>query len=100
MVRGARYRARIKGLPFNIDKSDVVIPDVCPVLGIPLFTSHGKHTDNSPSLDRVVPSLGYVKGNVVVISNLANTIKTNATWDQIALVALWLKGMSVEKTVN
>ena len=47
--------------------------------------------DNSPTLDRIIPERGYVKGNVVVISALANRIKTNANVRQIELVAEWLR---------
>jgi uncharacterized protein YejL (UPF0352 family) len=45
--------------------------------------------DGSPQLDRLVPELGYVVGNVAVISRLANTIKSNATPQQIRAVADW-----------
>ena len=44
----------------------------------------------SPTLDRIVPSLGYVPGNVVVISHKANSIKSNATAAEIRAVADWL----------
>ena len=38
---------------------------------------------SSPSLDKVIPSLGYVKGNIWVISYRANTIKNNCTFEEI-----------------
>jgi hypothetical protein len=64
----------------RLKDKDVSVPDVCPVLGIPLKVVSGKgFTDNSPSLDRIVPSLGYVPGNVVVISMRANRIKSDAS---------------------
>ena len=44
----------------------------------------------SPSLDRIYPERGYVIGNVVIISNRANTIKNNATSEEIMKVANWL----------
>ena len=44
-------------------------------------------TDNSPSLDRIVPELGYIPSNVVVISYKANAIKRNATPQEIRRVA-------------
>jgi hypothetical protein len=46
----------------------------CPVLGIPIILG-GKLSKNSPSLDKMVPGLGYVRGNVLVISHRANTMK-------------------------
>lgn len=83
-----RGRAKKKGLPFNLEHSDIVIPDVCPVLGIPLERNFGKgfSSHNSPSVDRIIPHLGYVKGNIIVISTLANRIKQDATPEQILKV--------------
>lgn len=45
------------------------------------------------SLDRIVPSLGYVPGNVAVISHRANRIKSDATADELRAVADWLDGL-------
>ena len=83
----ARARAQKYDLPFSLTAEDIVIPTHCPVLGIPLSHGGGRMTDASPSLDKVIPALGYVPGNVVVISNLANRIKTNATPWQLMQVA-------------
>jgi hypothetical protein len=62
----------------------------CPALGIPLEWG-GKVYHNSPSLDRIVPSLGYVKGNVAFLSHKANLIKSDATTAEICAVAEYLK---------
>ena len=86
----AKSRATKYNIPFNIDIEDVIIPDFCPALGIKIIKVGKKITDNSPTLDRIVPSLGYIKGNIVVISNKANRIKSNATSDEIGLVYKWL----------
>lgn len=72
-------------LDFNIDMLDIVIPDMCPLLGIPLLrASVGRKVHGSPSLDRIDPSKGYIKGNVWVISTRANTLKNNATLEELA----------------
>jgi hypothetical protein len=87
-------RAKELGLPFNLELKDIVIPEVCPVLGIPLISNtDGSRvpSHNSPSLDKMIPGKGYVKGNVAVISYLANTIKNCATADQILRVGNWVK---------
>lgn len=73
-----RYRAKLKGIPFDIDASDIIIPDVCPIL-LTSFVMVAPLHPYSPSVDRVIPELGYVKGNVRVISRLANTMKQNIT---------------------
>jgi hypothetical protein len=58
-------------------------PKVCPVLGMKLDWSMNGLTNNSPSLDRVNNKLGYIKGNVMLMSNLANKMKSNATPKQV-----------------
>lgn len=75
MLSGARSRATRKGLEFNITLEDIVIPDVCPILESPIVVTNKKRMWDSASLDRVDNSKGYVKGNVRVISYLANHIK-------------------------
>jgi hypothetical protein len=74
----ARSRARAAGVRFDIDVSDVVIPKRCPILDILLRRGRGRPSPASPSLDRIIPDLGYVKGNVMVISYRANMLKNNA----------------------
>jgi hypothetical protein len=84
-----KSRALKKNIPFNLTIEDFMnIPSHCPVLGIPLERNFGNKvsSENSPSLDRIIPELGYVKGNVLIISTLANRIKQNATPDQILKV--------------
>ena len=85
ILRSARWRAKKAGIPCNIELEDVVIPDFCPALGIPLC--FGSASQNSPTLDRIIPALGYTKGNVIVISNLANQIKSTGTPLEILRVA-------------
>ena len=75
----ARRRAKKYGIPFDIKISDVIVPEFCPVLGIKLKPSKDSLDDFSPTLDKIVPELGYVKGNVCVISNRANRIKSDGT---------------------
>lgn len=78
----AKHRAKVKGLAFDIDLSDIVIPEVCPVLGIPM---------DSPSLDRHNNDLGYVKGNVKVISKRANHLKNNGKLHEFEKLVQYLR---------
>ena len=89
LLRAARRRAVRRALPFDLTADDIVIPAFCPVLGIPLFRAIGAAAQgpNSPTLDRVVPDLGYVRGNVRVISSRANQIKSDATPSELLQVA-------------
>lgn len=77
----AKARSVKKNLPFNIELTDVIIPEICPIMK-ELIASVGSGPF-SASLDRIVPELGYVKGNVRVISLLANQMKWNATREQL-----------------
>lgn len=86
--KGCKIRAAAKELPFNITVEDIVIPDVCPVLGIPVFhQERRKLSDNSPSVDKIIPALGYVRGNIRVISLRANMLKRNGTASELIKVA-------------
>lgn len=91
MVQQAKRRAVWKGLPFDILFNDILVPEVCPVLGIPIRVQGGKVSDNSPSIDRINGDLGYVRGNVRVISFRANSLKSNATPEELELVLLDLR---------
>ena len=89
MFYDARKRAMRMRLPFSIEPTDINIPTHCPVFGIPLsFT--GKR-DNRPNLDRFIPSLGYTKENIRVISFRANRIKTDATFEEIGMLLNWMR---------
>lgn len=69
-------RAKRKGIEFSITEDDVIIPDICPLLGIPItFGGNYTNRNNSPSIDRIDNSKGYTSDNIRVISFLANTIK-------------------------
>ena len=92
MANSARHRAEQAGVEYAIEASDIKIPERCPVLDIPLEAG-GELTPNSPTLDRINPDLGYVPGNIVVISHLANRIKSDATPQQIMRVAEWIAGL-------
>lgn len=83
MIRGAKLEAKKKNIPFDISAKDLSIPEVCPVLGIAIKVSENRPTDNSPSLDKIKPHLGYVKDNVRIISYRANRLKSDATLSEV-----------------
>lgn len=89
MWQSAKSRAKRLKISFNIVLGDVQVPKMCPLLNIPLISGLGKKlvmSPNSPTLDRKIPSLGYVKENVWVISNKANLIKNDASIEEIKLL--------------
>jgi len=92
-LAAAKHRANKLKVPFNLDISDLIIPEYCPILGIPLvnYIGAGKgFRPDSISLDRNIPELGYIKGNVQIISGLANLMKNNATPEQLIAFAEWV----------
>lgn len=86
----AKRNARVKGKAFDIEVSDLVIPEYCPILGLALIKgSIEKHKNSNAlaSLDCINPEKGYIKGNVWVISFLANKMKQNASREELILFA-------------
>lgn len=79
LTAAAKSRARKSGLAFDITPDDFEIPERCPILGIELSVVHNGNQDKTaaPSLDRIDPNFGYIKGNVAVISWQANKYKSN-----------------------
>lgn len=95
MLRAARQRAKKQNVPFGLKESDFEIPVYCPVLGTKLARALGSKGPghNSPSLDRIIPSRGYVPGNVVVISNRANRAKSDLSADELRALADFYGGI-------
>lgn len=66
---------------------------VCPILGYKMHVcqSGTKGGGNlSPSLDRIDPDKGYIKGNVQWVSMLANLMMTNARREDLIRFANWI----------
>lgn len=91
--KAAKQRATEDGLYFTITPEDIKIPVMCPVLCIPLSFGATRKEDrsHSPSVDRIDPKLGYVPGNIVVMSYKANTMKSNANLAELEALVAWLK---------
>lgn len=92
MLRRAHNRAKIKNIEFNLVLSDIFIPKECPILKIPLVTHSGSSGGrfNSPALDRIDNTKGYIRGNVWVISHRANQMKVDANIEELKLFAEWV----------
>jgi hypothetical protein len=88
----AKKRAKKSGIEFTIKPKDVVVVDVCPIMGTPMRRYREKLDRESFSLDRVDNTKGYVPGNVKVISWIANQTKNNLTLEQIERLYKYSKG--------
>jgi len=79
----AKYRAKSLGLSFDLVLSDIQIPDVCPLLNQPITRRCKRNDPLGPSVDRIIASRGYVRGNVWVISRRANQAKNDLTLGEL-----------------
>lgn len=94
--RSARDRSKDLGQTLSLTPADIIIPETCPIMGVPLY--RGNHPEyfpghpNTASLDRRDSSKGYTKDNVWVISWLANRMKSDATEEELNTFCNgWLK---------
>jgi len=94
--KSAKKRAKDKELDFDISVSDIIIPQLCPLLNIPLVvrTGHNRRFPDSPSLDRIDNRFGYIQGNILVISWRANFIKSDASLNELELLVANLRTIS------
>lgn len=91
LVTLAKQRAKKEGVPFAISDKDIKLVNKCPVLGIEIKYGLTKCSNNSPTIDKFIPSKGYVPGNVELISMKANRLKSDATIKEIGNIYRWLK---------
>lgn len=75
-----------KNIPFDLTPEDIEITDVCPIFNV----SFEEKGPNSPTIDKIIPEKGYVKGNICMISNRANRIKDNGTAEEHRLIAKYI----------
>lgn len=87
----ARARARRDGILCTLCLADIVIPKECPVLHIPLICGRATPADDSPSIDRINNFLGYIVGNIQVISVKANRIKNDASLEELEQVVQYMR---------
>jgi hypothetical protein len=93
MQYGARGRAKKDNVPFTITVQDILemIGDgKCPVFGTPYKLASRKQCDESATLDKFIPELGYTKDNCAVISWRANDLKRDATAEELLRVTRWM----------
>lgn len=89
LLNVAKKRARSKGLEFSITASDVILHAICPIIGVAI-TAPG--TWHGPSLDRRDNSLGYVPGNVHLVSKRGNTWKGHRASEDFERALSYLRG--------
>jgi hypothetical protein len=87
-----KWRAKQLGVPFNLEASDIVIPEFCPILGVRIARPcrGAKRSRYTASVDRIIPGLGYVRGNIQVVSVKANMMKQDASLEELQAFARWV----------
>ena len=84
LVSISKRRAKLLNLDHNITIEDIIIPNICPYLGLVLTRILGKgYIPTNASLDRIDNTKGYIKGNVQIVSRVANVMKSSATEKQL-----------------
>lgn len=103
VLHNIKTRAKKQGVPFDLTADDLETPEFCPVLGIKLERSmnpKGGVTDCAPTVDRLIPELGYVKNNIIIVSHKANRIKNNATVEELEAVAWFYRNIFTVKELK
>ena len=86
----AGYKHYKTDIPFNIDIDymESIWNERCPILGVKYEHNRGVYRR---TIDRIVPELGYVKGNVRFVCALANNIMNCGTPEQVMRVAEYMR---------
>lgn len=74
-------------LEFNIDKSDIIVPEFCPLLEVKLIRGDKNNYKHTHSIDRIDSSKGYIKGNIQIMSMKANTMKNSSSLEELIIFA-------------
>lgn len=83
MLANAKKRAEKRGLEFNLNKEDIIIPELCPILKIPFIIGTKENYDFTPTIDRIDNSKGYTLDNIQIVTNKANTMKNSADFNML-----------------
>ena len=97
MLNNSKQRAKKAGLEHTITLDDIVIPEYCPVLGIKLDVGDRKKHGNAPSIDRIDNAKGYIKENIMIVSNRVNMLKNDATIDELIMIGNFYRNLKGQK---
>lgn len=87
LLAQSRRSAASRDIEHSLTEEDIIVPELCPVLGVPMLYK----TPYTATIDRIDSTKGYVKGNIQLMSWKANTMKSNATEEELQLFAAWVE---------
>jgi hypothetical protein len=67
-----------------------IAPEKCPVFGVKFAETGNGYSPWSPSIDKIIPEKGYARGNIQIISYMANAMKRDASIKQLIQFAYWI----------
>lgn len=87
IIKSSRRNAKLKSIEHTLKKEDILTPTHCPILGIALrYDVQSGRRDDSISIDRIDPTVGYTNGNTRIVSWRANRLKSDATPQELLLL--------------
>lgn len=86
-------------IPFELIYEDITWPKYCPALGIELNYNTEARADDNATFDQIIPKLGYIRGNVAIISWKANKLKCNGTLEQFKGIIKYLESMALTNNI-
>lgn len=83
--------AKTNGLKFDLDGPylESIWDGKCSISGIPIELNNKRHEENHAEMDKIIPELGYTKGNVQWTSRKFNRIKGGASKEDIKILYNW-----------
>lgn len=95
LLSKCKSRSKKLNIPFDLDLNYLlsISSEYCPVFNSKLVWGRGNgfSAEFSPSLDRLIPDKGYIKGNMAIISFKANRMKNNGSTEEIRKLLNWLE---------
>ena len=92
-----------RGIPFSLtltDLNNLSFPVTCPIFGIELYFNRSQASDNSYSIDRIDSTRGYEIDNIIVISQRANRIKNNATFEELEKLVKFYQSLNSNTEIS
>ncbi len=104
IICNCRIRATLRGVPFSLTRADIIIPDRCPIFGTSFRDAAPCRRDFSQSyaasIDRIDSTKGYTKDNIIVVSCRANSIKADATVDELVKISRFYQKLRRRKSTK